>query len=105
MRELVSKHFIPAADEVDRLQRGNDFAGKFFRGIAQRSFARLRTTQGTYIVTPAGVLIDFGNVIAPDKIKSFLENGVKNSRTCQEASSLENSEKATSQSQAIPATV
>ena len=62
---------------MDRLQRGNDFAGKFFRSIAQRSFARLRTTQGTYIVTPAGVLIDFGNVIAPDKIKSFLENGVE----------------------------
>ena len=77
MRELVCKHFIPAADEVDRLQRGNDFAGKFFRGIAQRSFARLRTTQGTYIVSPAGDLIDFGNVIAPDQIKSFLENGVK----------------------------
>ena len=77
MRELVSKHFIPAADEVDRLQRGNDFAGKFFRGIAQRSFSRLRTTQGTYIVSPAGDLIDFGNVIAPDQIKSFLENGVK----------------------------
>ena len=62
---------------MDRLQRRNDFACRFFRDIAQRSFSRLRTTQGTYIVTPAGVLIDFGNVIAPDKIKSFLENGVK----------------------------
>ncbi len=77
MHELVEKHFIPAADEVDRLRRGNSLASKFFRSIAQRSFSRLRTTQGTYIVSPAGVLIDFGNVIAPEKMKSFLENGVK----------------------------
>ena len=62
---------------MDRLQRRNDFACRFFRDIAQRSFSRLRTTQGTYIVSPAGDLIDFGNVIAPDQIKSFLENGVK----------------------------
>ncbi|MCH7727221.1 MAG: hypothetical protein IH991_12190, partial [Planctomycetes bacterium] len=77
MRELVKKHFIPAADEVDKLRRGNSLASKFFRSFAQRSFSRLPTTQGTYIVSPAGVLIDFGNVIAPEKMKSFLENGVK----------------------------
>jgi len=77
VRELVKKHFIPAADEVDKVRRGNNLASKFFRSIAQRSFSRLPTTQGTYIVSPAGVLIDFGNVIAPDKMKSFLENGVK----------------------------
>ena len=77
MRELVQQHFIPAADEVDRLQRGTDLGSRFFQSIAQRSFARLRTTQGTYIVSPGGVLIDFGNVIGPAKMKSFLENGVK----------------------------
>lgn len=77
MRDLVEEHFIPAADEVDRLKVGNDLASRFFRSIARRSFSDLRTTQGTYIVSPAGVLIDFGNVIAPGDMKPFLENGVK----------------------------
>jgi hypothetical protein len=77
VREFVKKHFIPAADEVDKLRRGSEPASKFFQSIAQRSFTRLRTTQGTYIVSPAGVLIDFGNVIATNKMKSFLENGLK----------------------------
>ena len=77
MRDLVEKNFIPAADALDKLKIGNGLASKFFRSIAQRSFSRLRTTQGTYIVSPAGVLIDFGNVISPLKMKSFLENGLK----------------------------
>jgi hypothetical protein len=77
VREIIQKHFIPAADEVDRLQRGTDLGSRFFQSIAQRSFSRLRTTQGTYIVSPGGVLIDFGNVIAPEQMKSFLEKGAK----------------------------
>lgn len=62
---------------MDKLERGNDFAGKFFRTFAQRSFSRLRTRQGTYIVSPGGVLIDSGNVIAAGDMKSFLKNGVE----------------------------
>ena len=62
---------------MDKLQRGYDLGSKVFQGIAQRSFSRLRTTQGTYIVSPGGVLIDSGNVIAPENMKSFLENGLK----------------------------
>ena len=77
VRDLIKKHFIPAADEVDKLRRGNDLGSKFFQGIAQRSFSRLRTTQGTYIVSPAGVLVDFGNVIDPEEMKSFLATGLK----------------------------
>jgi len=77
VRELVEKNFIPAADQVDKLRRGNDLASRFFQSIARRSFSRLPTTQGTYIVSPAGVLIDFGNVISPENMKSFLKNGVK----------------------------
>jgi hypothetical protein len=77
VRELVEKHFIPAADQVDKLQFGNNPASKFFQSIAQRSFTRLRTTQGTYIVSPGGVRIDFGNVIAPEQMNSFLLNGIK----------------------------
>jgi hypothetical protein len=103
VRQLVKKHFIPAADEVDRLQRGNDSASRFFRSIARRSFSRLRTTQGTYIVSPGGVLIDFGNVIAPDRIKSFLENGVKEFNALPRRSQLGDSEGAGGAKSSYPA--
>jgi hypothetical protein len=93
VRALVEKHFIPAADEVDKLRRGRGPASKIFRDIAQRSFSRLRTTQGTYIISPGGALIDFGNVIAPEKMKSFLENGVKRFKALPRSEQLGESKK------------
>lgn len=75
-RKLV-KQFVPAADEVEKLQRGDTFAGRFFREIATRHYSDLRTPQGTYIVTPGGALLGFDHVLEPAAMKSFLREGLQ----------------------------
>ena len=45
--------FIPAADEVGRLASGSDAASIAFRKIATRHVQGLRTSQGTYVLTPS----------------------------------------------------
>ena len=76
VRELA-KQFVPAADEVEKLQRGTTFASRFFQEIATRHFADLRTTQGTYIVAPSGALLGYDHVLDPVAMKSFLREGLE----------------------------
>ena len=62
VRELV-KGYLPATDEVEKLQRGNTSASRFFRKIMTRNYSNLQTTQGTYLVTPSGELLGYGAVV------------------------------------------
>ena len=41
----LAEPFLPAADEVGKLERGRGAASKFYRKIARRHTERLRTTQ------------------------------------------------------------
>ena len=77
VRELVVKQFVPAADEVEKLERGDTFASRFFQEIATRHFTDLHTTQGTYMVAPSGALLGFGHVLDPVAMMSFLRKGLQ----------------------------
>jgi len=69
--------FIPAADEVTKVERGYDLGSNVYWKIRKRHFSHLPTTQGTYIVTPSGILIDNGHNHTPNELIKFLANGLK----------------------------
>ncbi len=73
----LAESFLPAADEVGKLERGRGGVSKFYRKIARRHTERLRTTQGTYIVTPSGRLIDYSHTLDAEQMAEFLESGLK----------------------------
>ncbi len=50
---------------------------KVYWKIRKRHISHLPTTQGTYIVTPSGILIDSGHTLSPDALTKFLANGLK----------------------------
>jgi len=72
----LTKPFIPTADEVDKLEFGRDAASQFYRTIATRHVPGLRTTQGTYIVTPSGILLASVHRVDEADLVAFLENGL-----------------------------
>ncbi|MCH7727823.1 MAG: hypothetical protein IH991_15285, partial [Planctomycetes bacterium] len=73
----LAKPFIPAADEVDQLERGDDLGSKIYRQIRTRHISYLPTTQGAYIVTPSGMPIDSSHTLTPDGMARFLSDGLK----------------------------
>src|SRR5438270_2045483 len=70
--------FVPVADEVARLQRGNDPECKLFQKIAEqghyggRSFPSA-TRQGTYAAAPSGILLASVNSNDPTRIATMLK--------------------------------
>ena len=72
----LTKPFIPAADEVGKLESGKDPASRLFQRIATRHLRGLRTTQGTYILTPSGFLISSGHSIKEEQLGAFLKKGL-----------------------------
>jgi hypothetical protein len=82
VRELIAK-FIPAADEVGRLQSGVDAECQLFRKIAEQGHFAGRTEpsftrQGTYATTADGTLLASWNKTVPrivaGKLREALEN-------------------------------
>ncbi len=69
--------FIPAADEVTKVEHGYDLGSNIYWKIRKRNFRHLPTTQGTYIVTPSGILIDNGHNHTPNELVKFLANGLE----------------------------
>ncbi len=61
INKLVT-HFVAAAGEVSQLERGRDSGSRLFRNIATPHITGLQTTQGMYIVTPAGKLLTSGHL-------------------------------------------
>lgn len=80
MRKLASK-FVPAADEVYRLQNlqtGTDPECRLFQKFAELGHYRRpgTTRQGTYCATPSGLLLGSVNSNDPERIKSLLERSL-----------------------------
>ncbi len=76
INKLVT-HFVAAAGEVGQLERGRDSGSRLFRKIATAHITGLQTTQGTYIVTPAGKLLTSGHSLEPLGIERLLRRGLK----------------------------
>jgi hypothetical protein len=79
--ELVA-HFVPAADEVGRLQRGQDVECRLFQEVAEQGHYAGRakpsaTRQGTYAIAPNGVLLTSWNNNNPEFVASQLRNALK----------------------------
>jgi len=75
LRELA--FFIPAADEVARLQRADDLEGKLFRKVAEKGHYAGRvqptnTRQGTYALTPSGEFLGSLNHNDPKRVADML---------------------------------
>lgn len=70
MVELLSKRFVPVAIDQAYERRQKDAEGDFWRRIVEQSPRRgtKGTTQGFYIVTPAGRLLLFNNNRDPAKV-------------------------------------
>jgi len=73
----LTEPYIPAADEVEKLEFGTDAASQFYKKIATRHVSGLRTTQGTYIVTPSGILLSSVHRIEEADLETFLERGLE----------------------------
>ncbi len=70
--------FVPAADEVWRLQRGLGPESRAFQAFADRAHYREPggTRQGIYVCTPGGALLASVNALDPDQVLATLERGL-----------------------------
>ena len=82
VKELTAK-FIPAADEVGRLQSGSDAECRLFQKIAEQGHYAGRTQpsftrQGTYATTADGTLLASWNKTDPRFVASKLREALEN---------------------------
>ena len=82
VRELIAK-FIPAADEVGRLQSGRDAECRLFRKIAEQGHyggrtQPSRTRQGTYAITADGTFLASWNNTDPRIVAGKLREALQN---------------------------
>ena len=82
VKELAAK-FIPAADEVGRLQSGRDAECQLFRKIAEQGHYAgrtqpSRTRQGTYVTTADGTLLASWNKNDPRFVARRLREALEN---------------------------
>jgi hypothetical protein len=89
----LAAQFVPAADEVYRLQNlktGTDPECRLFQKFAERGHYRRpgATRQGTYCVAPSGVLLGSINSNDPKRIAALLEKSLARWRTLQRAERL-----------------
>lgn len=74
-----AKAFVPAADEVGRLQRGTETDGRFFLKIAEQGHYGGRpghSRQGIYAATPGGLLLGSLNTSDPRRVAALLEDAL-----------------------------
>jgi len=72
-----AKSFVPAADEVWRLQHGNDTDCEFFqRATGGGKVGDQRSHQGIWIMTPSGSLLASINSINADRVLRTLDEGL-----------------------------
>jgi hypothetical protein len=77
----LAARFVPAADEVYRMQNletGTDPECRLFQKFAERGHYRRpgATRQGTYCVSPSGVLLGSANSNDPKRIADLLERSL-----------------------------
>jgi hypothetical protein len=76
----LAKQFVPAADEVFRLQQGDDPECVFFQEMADHGHYGNRpgtTRQGIYVCSPSGKFLASINSNNPDFVLAMLERGLK----------------------------
>jgi hypothetical protein len=76
----IAKQFVPAADEVWRLQQGSDPECVFFQQMAEHGHYGGRpgtTRQGIYVCSPSGKFLASINSNSPDRVLTALERGLK----------------------------
>ncbi len=76
----LTKRFVPAADEVWRLQQGSDPECVFFQRMAEHGHYGGRpgqTRQGIYVCSPNGAFLASINSNDPDRVLAMLERGLK----------------------------
>lgn len=74
----LAKQFVPAADEVWRLQRDDDPECRFFRRMVRGTEAASRgTMQGTYVFAPDGKLLGRINSSSADATRAVLERALR----------------------------
>lgn len=74
--------FVPAADEVHRLQRGEDRECRFFQGFAEQGHYGGRTEpsdtrQGIYMVAPSGRFLASVNTRRPEELLRTMERALE----------------------------
>ena len=80
MRELLAK-FVPVADEVYRLQTGEDAECRAFQGFCEDGHyggrvAPTRTRQGVYAITPGGALLASVNTRSDERMAKMLREAL-----------------------------
>ena len=75
------KEFVPAADEVNGLQRGKDLASRLFQEFAEQGHYKGRqkpsnTRQGMYAVTPSGRFLASCNTRSADHVAKMLRTAL-----------------------------
>jgi hypothetical protein len=76
----LTKQFVPAADEVWRLQQGSDPECVFFQQMAEHGHYGGRpgtTRQGIYVCSPSGKFLSSINSNDPNRVLAMLERGLK----------------------------
>jgi hypothetical protein len=76
----LAKRFVPAADEVWRLQQGSDPECDFFQRMAEHGHYGGRpgqTRQGIYVCSADGTFLASVNSNNPDRVLATLERGLK----------------------------
>ncbi len=76
----LSEKFVPAADEVWRLQNGTDPECTLFRAMAEHGHygGRLGTTrQGIYVCSPDGRFLASVNSNRPERVLEMMQGGLK----------------------------
>ncbi len=75
----LARRCVPAADEVWRLQRGDDPEARFFQGIADAGHYRQegQTRQGIYLIAPGGRLLASVNSLEPGVVRETIRVGLE----------------------------
>ncbi len=76
----LAARFVPAADEVWRLQRGSDPECKFFQQMSRNGHYGDRpegSQQGIYVVSPSGKFLASANTNRPEHIVKLLQRGLR----------------------------
>ena len=75
----LAEEFIPATDNVSRLQRGSDPESVFFQDMANHGHYGGRpgsTRQGIYVCAPSGKFLASINTTSPDRVLEMMRDGL-----------------------------
>jgi hypothetical protein len=76
--ELFKTRFIPVAVDQHDHRRLKDAEGELFARILKQAGRGLDgSSQGFYLVTPAGKLLEFDNTLSADRMKALLASALK----------------------------